>query len=132
MRKKMYIAAGLVAVVGLNVSLSANAAVPKGDPANGKAIFMEKCAPCHGRQGKGDGPAGKVFNHPKPRNQTDEKYMSTLTDEYIFKVTKDGGASVGKSPNMPPWESILSDDDIWNVIAYLRKDICRCKYKSKN
>lgn len=129
MLKKMYIAAGLVAVLGLNVSLPANAAVPKGDLAKGKAIFIEKCAPCHGQQGKGDGPAGKVLHHPKPRNQTDAKYMSTLTDEHIFKAIKDGGASVGKSPNMPPWEGILSDDDIWNVIAYLRKNICKCKYK---
>jgi mono/diheme cytochrome c family protein len=128
MLKKMCVVAGLVAVVGLNVSLSADAATPKGDPTKGKATFIEKCAPCHGQQGKGDGPAGAALN-PKPRNQSDAKYMSTLTDEHIFKVIKDGGASVGKSPAMPAWGSVLSNDDIWNVIAYVRKDICKCEYK---
>ena len=127
MVNKMCIAAGLAVVLGLSVSLSASAA-PKGDPAKGKAIFAEKCSPCHGQQGKGDGPAGAALN-PKPRNQSDVKYMSTLTDEHIFKVIKDGGASVGKSPAMPAWGSALSNDDIWNVIAYVRKDICKCEYK---
>ncbi len=128
MLKKTCVIAGLVAVVGLNVSLSADAATPKGDPTKGKATFIEKCAPCHGQQGKGDGPAGAALN-PKPRNQSDAKYMSTLTDEHIFKAIKDGGASVGKSPAMPAWGSVLSNDDIWNVIAYVRKDICKCEYK---
>ena len=41
---EMCLAAGLVAVFGLSVSLSANAAAPNGDPAKGKAIFMEKYA----------------------------------------------------------------------------------------
>lgn len=128
MFKKMCLAAGLVVVFGLGLSLSANAAAPKGDPAKGKAIFMEKCTPCHGQQGKGDGPAGTALN-PKPRNLTDAKYVSTLTDDHIFKTIGEGGAAVGKSPAMPSWKAAMSEGDIWNLVAYIRKDVCKCEYK---
>ncbi|MER3447515.1 MAG: cytochrome C [Candidatus Dadabacteria bacterium] len=111
MLKKMYIEAGLVTVLSLSVSSLANASAPKGDPAKGKALFAEKCTPCHGHEGKGNGPAAGALN-PKPRNLTDANYVSTLTDEHIFKVIKEDGVSVGKSPAMPAWGGVLSDDDI--------------------
>ncbi len=128
MLKKIYLVAGLMAVFGLSISLAT--AAQKGDPAKGKEKFSQICSTCHGPQGHGDGPAGAALN-PKPRNLSDAKYMSTLTDDHIFKTVNEGGASVGKSPAMPAWGSVLSKDDIWNVIAYVRKDICKCEYKGK-
>jgi mono/diheme cytochrome c family protein len=112
------------------VSKEKTVAEAKGDPAKGKAIFMDKCSPCHGPEGKGDGPAGASFN-PKPRNLTDASYMSTLSNEHLFKVISEGGASVGRSPLMPAWGGALSKDDIWNVIAHIRQDLCKCDYKGK-
>lgn len=100
----------------------------KGDPIKGKEIFQSTCATCHGPEGKGDGPASAALD-PKPRNLSDSAYVSALSDEHIFKVVNEGGASVGKSPMMAAWGGILSQDDIWNVIAYIRKDICKCEYK---
>jgi hypothetical protein len=44
--------------------------------------------------------------------------MNPLTDDYLFKVIKFGGASVGKSPMMAPLG--LSDQKIHNVIAFVR------------
>jgi mono/diheme cytochrome c family protein len=128
MIKEICLAAGLVAVFSLSASLPASADEPKGDPAKGKAIFMEKCTPCHGPEGKGNGPAGAALN-PKPRNLTDAQYMSTLTNDHIFKTISEGGAAVGKSPAMPSWKAALSESDIWNVVAYIRKDLCKCEYK---
>jgi mono/diheme cytochrome c family protein len=46
--------------------------------------------------------------------------MNALTDKYLFDIIKGGGASLGKSPLMPPWASQLNDQDIWNVVAYIR------------
>ena len=102
----------------------------KGDAAKGKEIFDTKCASCHGPSGKGDGPAAATLP-TKPRDLSDASYVSTLTDDHIFKTVKEGGASVGKSPLMPPWGSVLSEEDIWNVIAYVRSEICKCEYKEK-
>ena len=69
--------------------------------------------------GNGDGPTAAMLD-PKPRNHTDGQYMNTLTDDDLFKVIKEGGASVGKSSLMPPWGGQMADEEIRNVIAYLR------------
>lgn len=105
-------------------------AEPEGDPAKGMEIFQANCAACHGPKGKGDGAAAAALD-PKPRNLSDAEYMSTLSNEHLLKVITEGGASVGKSPMMAAWGGILSENDILNVVAYLRKDICKCEYKGK-
>jgi mono/diheme cytochrome c family protein len=126
---KVYLVIGFIAAFALNISLLANA-TEKGDPAKGKDVFTQKCSPCHGLTGHGDGPAAASLQ-PPPRNLSDAKYVSTLTDERMFKTISEGGAAVGKSPAMPSWKSSLSESDIWNVIAYVRQDICKCQYKGE-
>jgi cytochrome c551/c552 len=64
-------------------------------------IFKTRCVTCHGESGKGDGPASVALN-PKPRNYTDKEWQKSVTDEQIKKTITGGGASVGKSPIMPP------------------------------
>lgn len=123
------ILAGFIVALAIGGPPLADAA-GKGDPAKGEEKFNQICASCHGPTGHGDGPAAAALD-PKPRNLSDPKYVSTLSDEQIFKTVKEGGAVVGKSPLMPAWGSVLSDNDIWNVIAYLRQDICKCQYKGK-
>lgn len=103
---------------------------PKGEGGlnRGKLLYNEKCANCHGPTGHGDGPQA-AFLDPKPTNLSDTKYMSTLTDEHIFKTISEGGIAVGKSNLMPRWKFVLLENDIWTVVAYIRKDICGCEYK---
>jgi len=102
----------------------------KGDAAKGKETFQTTCAACHGPEGKGDGVAAAALD-PKPRNLSDAAFMSTQSDDRIYKVISEGGASVGLSPMMAAWGGTLSEQDIWNVIAYIRQDICKCQYKAK-
>ena len=111
-------------------SLSTVSAAEKGDAAKGKETFQTTCAACHGPEGKGDGVAAAALD-PKPRNLSDAAYLSTKTDEHLYKVISEGGASVGLSPMMAAWGGTLSEQDIWNVIAYVRQDICKCQYKAK-
>jgi mono/diheme cytochrome c family protein len=90
-----------------------------GDPvAAGKQIFMQTCTPCHGQEGKGDGPAAATLD-PKPRNLTDPTYMSSLSDRYIFELISRGGVAMGKSPQMPAQADMLAQD-IGNVVAYVK------------
>ncbi len=105
-------------------------AEPEGDPKKGMEVFQANCAACHGPEGKGNGPAAAALD-PKPRNLSDADYVSKLNNEHLVKVITDGGASVGKSPMMAAWGGILSKNDILNVIAYIRKDICKCEYNGK-
>jgi mono/diheme cytochrome c family protein len=46
--------------------------------------------------------------------------MNTLKDDYLFKIIKDGGVAVGKAQFMPGWGAQVKDQDIWNLIAYIR------------
>ena len=66
-----------------------------------KEIFAGRCTPCHGPQGRGDGPASAALT-PKPRNFTDATWQDKVTDEHIERIVLYGGAAVGKSPAMPP------------------------------
>jgi cytochrome c oxidase cbb3-type subunit 3 len=109
----------LCAVV-LGSSLIARAA----DVEQGKKLYGQFCSACHGQSGKGDGAAAAALN-PKPRDHTDKEYMSKLSDEDMLKVIKNGGASVGKSPLMPPWGASLKDDQIQDIIAYVRTLCCK-------
>ena len=70
------------------------------DVAKGKEIFAQRCVPCHGSTGHGDGPASATLN-PKPRKFADGAWQQQVTDDYIEKIIKLGGAAVGKSPAMP-------------------------------
>jgi mono/diheme cytochrome c family protein len=109
----------LVVVLFLFMTVPVSIAAEKGDPKAGKARYDLFCGSCHGASGKGDGPAAASLT-PKPRDHSDGKYMNTLTDKYVFDIIKGGGASAGKSPLMPPWTGQLSDQDIRNLVAYIR------------
>ena len=91
----------------------------KGDPKAGKAKYDANCVGCHGATGKGDGAAAAALN-PKPQDHTDGKIMNALTDKYLFDIIKDGGAAMKKAPFMPASNKKLSDQEIWDVVAYIR------------
>jgi cytochrome c oxidase cbb3-type subunit 3 len=114
----MFIVALCSVVVG--TALMAHAA----DAEQGKKLYGQFCASCHGQSGKGDGPAAAALN-PKPRDHTDKELMGKMSDDEMLKVIKNGGASVGKSPLMPPWGAALKDNQINDVIAYIRTLCCQ-------
>lgn len=90
-----------------------------GNAAKGKEIFVKSCGTCHGNTGKGDGPAGAALN-PKPKDLTDKAYMSKLDDTYLTNIIGKGGPAIGKSPLMPPFNGSLKEQDIKDIIAYIR------------
>jgi mono/diheme cytochrome c family protein len=85
----------------------------------GKALYQQYCSACHGKQGKGDGPAAAAM-HPKPRNHSDGNYMNALSDDHLMKVVSEGGQAVNRSPLMPSWKGALNPQQIRDLIAYLR------------
>jgi len=97
----------------------AESAAVEADAAAGKADYQIFCASCHGPTGGGDGPVAQALD-PKPAKHNDGNYMNPLKDDYLFRVIKFGGASVGKSPMMAPVGGSLSDQQIRNVIAFIR------------
>jgi cytochrome c oxidase cbb3-type subunit III len=90
--------------------------------------YKTYCVQCHGMQGNGQGVNIRDMS-VQPRDHTDAKAMSTRSDEMLFKVIKEGGLSIDKSVLMPPWGDILNDDEIHDMVQYLRT-LCKCKYGS--
>jgi mono/diheme cytochrome c family protein len=68
--------------------------------AKAKEIFATRCTPCHGPEGRGDGPASQSLD-PRPRNFHDHNWHASVDDAHIEQIIKFGGAAVGKSPAMP-------------------------------
>ncbi len=80
---------------------------------DGAQIYSQRCALCHGPEGKGDGPASASLN-PKPRNHTDGAYMNALSDEAVLLVIHEGKGA------MPAWKSVLSEAEIQAVLKHVR------------
>ncbi len=88
--------------------------IAKGDASNkaGMALYTKNCASCHGKTGLGDGVKARAlkdhpgdFSGPVFQNQTD--------GEHFYKTKMGRG-------EMPKYEGKLSDDDIWNIVNYMR------------
>ncbi|MEN8130823.1 MAG: cytochrome c [Pseudomonadota bacterium] len=102
----------------------------QGGMQSGAGNFMANCVSCHGPEGKGDGVLADSLD-VKPKDLTNKPIISARTDEYLFKVIKNGGVSVGLSESMPPWSTTFSDKEIRNLVQHIRTDICKCEYSGK-
>lgn len=91
--------------------------------------YRHYCMQCHGISGHGSGINSRDMAVPA-RNHSNGKYMQARTDAELFKVIKDGGASVSKSALMPPWKSLLTDAEINDLVKHVRK-LCQCDFKPK-
>lgn len=85
--------------------------------AAGKQVFQNNCVTCHGQDAKGDGPAGASLD-PKPANL--QLTVKETNAQYMHWVITVGGGQAGISSSMPSFKGVLSDDDIWRVVTYLR------------
>ncbi len=78
-----------------------------------KAIYMDKCAQCHGGEGKGDGPEAATYD-VKPADFTDAHMLGEMTDREIFwKISE------GRRP-MPTFKKQLTEEQRWQLVNYLR------------
>jgi mono/diheme cytochrome c family protein len=80
--------------------------------ARGKALYTEHCLSCHGASGKGDGPAAKDL--PKKCGDLSNPKMWEQTDGTLFWKISEG------KPPMTGYEKLLSKDDRWHVVNYMR------------
>jgi mono/diheme cytochrome c family protein len=84
----------------------------------GKMIYQSNCASCHGESAHGDGPAASSLD-PKPQDLA--KLTSSVSDGYLFWRISEGGMIAPFHSAMPGWKTILSEDQIWQLVAYLRE-----------
>ncbi len=91
------------------------AATPQSfDLANGAAIFAESCAACHGVDGAGVGEMSAQLP-VVPLNFTDHAAVADRTPLDWYTIITQGNLT----NLMPPWSNALSDQERWDVTAYL-------------
>ena len=91
-----------------------NGAVWAADATRGKGVYESRCAPCHGDRGGGDGPAAAALE-PKPRNFLAPEFWQGRTTTQLRLVVKSGKPGT----LMAPFEGVLSDAEIDDVVAYV-------------
>lgn len=77
----------------------------------GRGIFQRTCSGCHGRDGRGTMRPG--LSRP-PRDLTNPEFQAQMTDEQLRQSIR-----IGKG-QMPAFGGLMGDEEIANVIAYVR------------
>ena len=84
-----------------------------GDALKGKALFQKKCITCHGPEGKGDGPMGKMvkppaadFTSPASKKKSEDELRNTIENGVPTTA-------------MVAWKKSLSNAEIQDLLAYV-------------
>ena len=111
MLKKNFTLAVIILVLGMTaISL----AEIKGDAAAGKMLFEKTCVLCHGKEGKGDGPASMALN-PRPKSFADKAVVAKSDKELFDTITKGRPGTP-----MASFEKTLTEQQRWDILAYVR------------
>ncbi len=83
-----------------------------GDPVSGREIYTNTCIRCHGIDGTG---ALGINLVPPPTDLTASAVQNRL-DGTLFRRIHEGKPNTA----MGAWKHSLSDEEIWDVLAYVR------------
>jgi len=103
------LSAGFAGGVGLK---GVPAAAKEGDAVSGREIYVNTCIRCHGIDGKG---AQGIKLVPPPADLGSAAVQNRL-DGTLFRRIHEGKPNTA----MGAWKHALSDDEIWDVLAYVR------------
>ncbi|MFZ0798342.1 MAG: c-type cytochrome [Terriglobales bacterium] len=81
--------------------------------AKGKKMYGYDCAMCHGKDG--DGKGDMASDYKNVTDFTNPDALKNRTDGELFYIIRNG-----KGDDMPPEGNRAKDDDIWNMVNYVR------------
>ena len=80
--------------------------------AAGKRVYLTNCLACHGKTGKGDGPAAAALT-TSPGDLSSSKMWQLSDGAAFWKITE------GRAP-MTSFKTLLTDEQRWQVVNYMR------------
>ena len=87
--------------------------------AQGKHLFYTYCVWCHADSTPA-GPSNRSNLNPQPPLANDGATLNPISDELLRNTITLGGSAMGKSALMPAWGKTLSQEQVQELIAYLR------------
>ncbi len=110
-----------VSALGLMLILVPSLALAEsgGNAERGKEIYKERCVLCHGSKGHGWDWNKKVARPPVPVPNLVE-VVPERSDDHLMTAIRDGGKAVGLTPFMPAFGFNMNEQDLKDVVAYLR------------
>lgn len=81
----------------------------------GSIAYQNYCVLCHGITAEGNGRAAKMYT-PPPFNLR----RSMMSDNYKEQIIRKGGKAMGRSEFMPPWAQELTDEQVTDLVNFLR------------
>lgn len=116
-RLAILLAGGAVLAAALTLWLLREPAPPV-SASRAERIYHEYCADCHGRDGRGSWRS--LLFMVNPGDLADPGSMARQTDQYLFDLIKHGGSPIGR-PGMPGFGFHLTDEEIRDLVGYLRR-----------
>jgi mono/diheme cytochrome c family protein len=133
MKQRARLGAGLALSVAMWAGVSEAQSPPRDTPVVltgslvGGDLFVSYCGSCHGKGGKGDGPAAGALTVP-PADLTGlarrhkGTYPAALVRERLNGSTGPGGSTAHGSTDMPVWGAIFRQLDANASVAKVRVD----------
>jgi mono/diheme cytochrome c family protein len=115
----------MVLLYGLMILTSVAIAAEKrpGNVKNGQALYQQHCLRCHGAALDGNGPdAAKLSLRPTNFH----KYLSRVKGDLELEVTIRRGR---KLTAMHEWDSLLTDEQVYDLVAYVRSAVPHLEVK---
>jgi mono/diheme cytochrome c family protein len=99
-------------------------------PANGKQMYVNYCAPCHGRDGKGNGPAASSLRQrPTDLTLLARNNHGQFPDAHVAAILRFGSDHPAHgSAEMPVWGPMLGTMDKSNQNLRMLRVTNLCSY----
>jgi mono/diheme cytochrome c family protein len=88
----------------------------------GAALYQQRCAPCHGKNGGGDGEYAGLLN-PRPHDFSGGRFKVRSTDTGSLPTDDDLARSITEGlhgTSMPAWRTYLSADQVRALVAHVK------------
>lgn len=77
-----------------------------------EGVYLQNCARCHGADGRGETPLGKLYSTP---NLTDPTLHARFSNKELSAIVANGRAA------MPAFKKTLAGKEIAALVAYVRR-----------